>query len=352
MNINETFHTWKEKLLGNIGSVGVIVVAATVLYKALPTLNSFLDMMIGTASRLVQLSVYGIILILFFSIVLHPRFWTLMWHIREMIMNGLSKALLRADPIGRLRSFADDYLDVLRSRFNNAKSVVEAQLSKIQGKITEQENVHERKSREAEMLKRNHYRDGKWDSDVNQNNFRLASQEVAFAEDTLKELRKLEEMLRFSVTVLDKVGNALDYRIRLARRTADTLEMRYEATQSTRKALATAAEAWGAGDKARFDQMTRDYIEGQINGNIGVISTYLKALPELTSFADIQGEMASDTMMQRLRELESVADTAFSETEVQQSMLASGDVAKALSVNPKQRELVPARRYTGLLEKR
>lgn len=355
MQIGDTFYTWKERVLGNtgttivvaiLGGLGVLAAAKFVL----PLVNSVLQSLVGTVSALLQLSVYGVLLAVVIMFVSHPRFWTLMWHVRDAVTRSLSNALIKADPIGRLRAFADDYLEVIRAKFMNARSIVDSVLTRIRSRITKQEETQQTNEKQAAFLLKQHSKGGKWDTDQSRNDFNMASQNVKLAERTLKVLREQEGVLEYTVKVLDKVGSALEYRIGVQRATADALEIELISTTETKRALATAAEAWGAGDKGQFDKMVRAYIEEKIAGNVGEITTMLKVLPQLTAGDTIEVEMAGDEMMERLKRLESAADQLSDESKAEETQIASGGAIGVITDAAKRRELVAVpRKYQGLL---
>lgn len=354
------FLTRQEKKLGAMASIGFLALLAlgAMLFSGpiLAIVNNFLTLAIGVVGKTLALGALAVVLVFAVMFALDPRTWTLLWHLQHGFTRWLSEQWMKKDPIGRLRAFADEYLELMYNRFIELQGVVEAQLNRIREDIDVQENGTEAgkeglrlTQKMAKHLRDKHYDAGaqRWKNNQAYLEFKLLSQRSMMLETNLKDLRKHERLLSYAVQVLEKFANTFRFKIHATRQSADLLEMRYESAKAVHGALMAIQTAFGFGDMAQFDQMTRRYIEGEIAGYLGQSEAILKAIPELTSGEALKGEMAAEELMERLARWDELADEASQEAQRQSELLA-GDPEQVLEV-VKPRQLEPVGRYRGLL---
>ncbi len=347
------FLTRQEKGLGFVGTFLAGCVGIGVLFKALPFITSFLERltdMVGKALVLGGELFLAFVVLMFLT---NPRTWSLLKHVQYAFARWLSLLAIKQNPVARMRAFADEYLQEQFQRYNDATSVVEQQLNNTRRDIERATGELNDAAGIVRQLQKKHYDPAtkRWDDEDNHNQFRLQAQRVQFLEDTLKKLRTGEARLAMVVKVLDKCRSIFRFKIDSTKQSADFLERQLVSAQGTADALEAATSAFGGGDMARFDEMTRAYIEDQISGSVARIEVFLEAIPELTTLADLRGDIAEDGMMERLREWDSETDKMYAESQGDQAKLTSGDPSLAVEVI-QRREPVPVGRYSGLLGSR
>jgi hypothetical protein len=314
-----------EKQLGAAGTAVVLGVGGVGLYLALPALLSFLDMAISAVGKTLTLLGLGVVLVFVLMVLMNPRTWTEIWHLQHKFTRKLSDALMKADPFGRMRAFANEYLQAQWEKFNSAATTIEEQLLQKGQKITKMEADLNEANQNVAALKSRHFKDGRWDSEEYQSTFRLTSQKIVFLENSLYKLRKDEVKLQLLVKIIDKWRNNFRFEIETTRMTADFLEEDFRQANATANALEAASSAFGGGDMALADREVRAYIEKLTAGRIARAEVLMKQIPELTAIGDLKGDVAEDEIMNRLRELDAEADRALIEVQENKLTLSSGD---------------------------
>lgn len=342
----QDFLTRSEKRVGGVGTAAVLAAGAFVLYKALPFVNNFLDLAISATYKGFVLAGLGFVAVFIIMMLMDKRTWTNIWHIQHSFTRMLSRALMKYDPFGRMRAFADEYLGEKWEKFNNASTTIEDQHRQKGKRIAKMEVDLAEANSIVKALQTRHFRDGQWDSDENQTTFRLTSQKIVFLENSLTKLRKDEVKLSMLIKIIDKWRNSFKFEIETTRMTADFLEEDFKQADATAGALEAASSAFGGGDMAAADKEVRAYIEKLTTGRIARAEVLMKQIPELTAIGDLKGDVAEDEIMKRLQEFDMAADQAMTEVTQDRLTLQSGKPDQiAQIVKAPAKESVPARRY-------
>ena len=352
------FLTRQEKTVGAIATTALGAVGVFILYTALPFISSLLGMAISVVGQVMVLGGMLFVAVIVLTLLMQPRIWTEIWHLQRRFTRWFSNMAMKADPFGRMRAFANEFLQEQWNKFNDASVRIEDQLNQKRTKIGKleadlnggqgSEGQTTGFNKAVETLKSRHFKKNRWDTDENQNTFRLLAQRIQFTENSLNKLRKDEVKLSMLVKIIDKWRSNFGFEIETTRMTADYLEEDFRQADATAGALEAASSVFGNGDMAQADKEVRAYIEKLTSGRIARAEVLMKQIPELTSIGDLRGDVAEDEIMRRLRDLDSAADQATTEVEEDRKLLTSGDTGKiAQAIKTATKEPVPVRRYLG-----
>jgi len=317
------FLTREEKRIGAIATALLLGVGTWGLYNALPFINSFLGLAISAVGRLIVLGGLGVVAVILVTLFMQERTWTEIWHMQRRFTAWVSSLAMKADPFGRMRAFANEYLDSKWQKFNGAATTIEDQLIQKRQKIEKFKADLEEWNTNVETLKNRHFTNGAWDTEVNRNNFRLLSQKITFTENSVQKLEKDEIKLQLLVKIIDKWRNNFRFEIETTRMTADFLEEDFRQADATAGAVEAASSAFGGGDMAQADKDVRQYIEKLTSGRMARAEVLMKQIPELTAIGDLKGDAAEDEIMRRLKDLDSAADEAFREGQEERYVLTT-----------------------------
>lgn len=158
-----------EGVTGSLILGGLIIGGAYIFIKALPV-------MVGLASNLIYLTGMFLVLGAIIYLVLDPKMRTLCWYMYKSAMRWITSLFVKIDPIGILKSYAEDLKDnlgkmnkqitKLRSQMhllkeqihNNNKQINESITLAEQAKQGNQHSVLVLKSRQAGRLKESNFK--------------------------------------------------------------------------------------------------------------------------------------------------------------------------------------------------
>lgn len=354
----QEFLTKNEKAIGYTGIGFLGLFGASVLYYFRDVITGFLGFAITTVGQLMVLGGLGVLAVFVLTLLMQPGIQTEIRHLQYRIIRAISNFAMKSDPFGRMRAFANEYLQKQWDRFNGAATSIEDQLTqkkkKVEkftsdlqgGNIGSDGRPTEGLYSGVKAVQARHCKSGVWDSEENHNLFRSLSMKIRFTEQSLAKLQKDQTRLDMLVKIVDKWRNSFKFEIETTRMTADFLEEDFRQADATAGALEAASSAFGGGDMARADKEVRQYIEKLTSGRIARAEVLMKQIPELTALGDLKADIAEDDIMNRLRQLDSAADQAFGEVQQDRQKLTSGDHDQIVAViKAPTKQTVPARRY-------
>lgn len=339
------FLTREEKNMGGAATLCLGALGLYVLYRLLPAINNFLGLAISVAGRLLVLGGLGFLAVILITLLMQERTWTEIWHLERRFTHWLSGVAMKADPFGRMRAFANEYLQAQWEKFNDAATTLQDQLTQKGQKIERYTADLKDLNIMVKGLESRYCKANVWDTDEHHNLFRLQSQKITFTENSLEKLKKDQVKLSLLVKIIDKWRTNFKFEIETTRMTADYLEEDFKQADATAGALEAASSAFGGGDMAQADKEVRQYIEKLTSGRIARAEVLMKQIPELTAIGDLKGDAAEDEIMRRLKALDTAADEAFQEGQDDRDILTSGDAGRIAEViKAPAKEPIPIRR--------
>ena len=342
----QEFLTKNEKAVGYLGIGFLGLFGAGLLYMFRGVITGFLGFAITTVGQLMVLGGLGLLAVFILTLLMQPAVHTEIRHLQYRIIRAISDLAMKADPFGRMRAFANEYLQEQWMKFNNAAVRIQDQLNQKNKKIEKYQADLNSANDNVKALPSRHMKNGQWDTEDNHNLFRSESMKIKFLEGSLEKLRKDQTKLSMLVKIVDKWRNSFKFEIETTRMTADFLEEDFRQADATAGALEAASSAFGGGDMARADKEVRQYIENLTSGRIARAEVLMKQIPELTALGDLKADVAEDDIMNRLRQLDSAADQAFVEVQDNRQKLTSGNHDQIVEViKAPVRQAVPVHRY-------
>lgn len=353
-----TAKNWLSNAERNSGAIATWLVAGAAIlgaYAASDLILGILNFGIAAIGKTIVLGGLAFVAWMFFMWITNPRTQVELKHLNYRWCRVVSRQMMKSDPFGRMKAFANEYLQEQWDKFNEAATRVEAQLGQddppggVKGKLVKQRAIAATARRKAEAIQQQHYKNGQWDADVWQNNYRIESQRTLQAEEAIEKLEKSNLRLTALVKILDRWRETFRFQIESTRMTADHLEQQFNEARDTDLAVNAAASAFGGGDMASADEEVRKYIEDLTQQHLSSAASVMKQIPELTAFGNLQGDMAEAEMMRRLQSLDEESKAALSTATNDTKAIEAGDSNTTLALlQSKAAEPVQARRkYLG-----
>lgn len=342
----KNFLTKAEKQSGSIATWALAGLGIFVAYAARGPILGLLDFAIDATSKAITLGVLGVVGWMLFMWLANPRTQTELRHLNYRWCRKVSTFMMKSDPFGRMRAFANEYLQEQWNRFNDAATSVQAQLNETRTKLEKARTEMAQKEKEASTLQARYCPDGTtWASEEHRNGFRTASARVKFLADAIDKREKREQRLLVFIKVLDRMRETFRYQIEMTRMTADHLEEQYKEALSMDNATSAAASAFNQGDMAQADKEVREYIEQLTSEHIARAEMVMKEIPALTAVGDLQGDIAEEEMMRKLQMLDTESTAALVAVESEHRQITSGNSASTVELLHAKAEPVPVRRY-------
>lgn len=341
-----TARNFLTKAEAQSGSLAVwAIVAAVVLgaYAAQDLILGLLNFGIEATSKALVLGGLGLVAFMFWMWITNPQTQVELRHLNYRWCRKVSTFMMKSDPFGRMRAFANEFLQEQWNKFNDAATTVQQQLIETNTKIEKARTEMAAAEQQATTLESRYCSNGQWASEEHRNGFRTAAQKVKFLTEALDKREKRVIRLTTFIKVLDRMRQTFKYQIDMTRMTADFLEEQYKEAQAMDHATGAAASAFSQGDMAQADKDVREYIETLTSEHIARAEVVMKQIPELTAVGDLQGDMAEDEMMRRLNALDNDSRDALVQVEAGHRALTSGDSATVQGMIVK--EAVPVKRY-------
>lgn len=336
--------TKQEQRLGATFSIVAVGFGALALWAARDAIIGLLNFAISAVGRMVILGALSFAAVVLVMLAMNPRTWTELWHFQARIARWVSGWAMRSDPFGRMRAFADEFLQGQWNKFNDAATRIEAQLQSVRGKIKNHEAKLAESTKMVESLSSRYMDDrNQWTDEQKRDTFRLESQRIQFTESALKKLRVSENTLATLVKIVDRWRNTFSYEIESTRMSADFLEAEWNQANDTAGALESVSSVFGKGDMAKADQEVRAYIEKLTANRMAQAEVLMKQIPELTAIGDLRADMAEDEITARLTRLDAESQRALVEVQEDRRLIQQGGSAKAVVETIK--EPVRTRRY-------
>lgn len=321
----KNFLTSAERQSGAITSWALAAVGLFGLYIARDTVLGLLDFGIAAVGKTLFLGGLAFVAWFLFMWITNPRTQVMLRHLNYAWCRKISTIAMKADPFGRMKAFANEYLQEQWSKFNDAAVRISTQLDTVKRKIEKHQETLAESNKKAAALQTKYCPTGTWASEAHQNNFRLEAQRIELTEQALEKLRKSEVRLATLVKILDRWRETFRFQIESTRLTAESLEQQYNEARDTEGAITAASVAFGAGDMAEADKEVRNYIEALTSGHIARAEVLMKQIPELTAVGDLRGEAAEAEIMRRLTVLDTESQQALSTATEDQKLLSTGD---------------------------
>lgn len=345
----KNFLTKAEKQSGSLATWGIVAAIALTAYTAQSAIIGFLNFGIEAVGKSIVLGGLGIVGWMLFMWITNPRTQTELRHLNYRWCRKVSTFMMKADPFGRMRAFANEYLQEQWNRFNDAATKVQAMLQETRTKLEKSREELVQKEREAETLQSRYYNaaagGGGWASEEHRNGFRTASARVKFLTDAIDKRSKREQRLLVFIKVLDRMRETFRYQIEMTRMTADHLEEQYKEALSMDNATSAAASAFNQGDMAQADKEVREYIEQLTSEHIARAEMVMKEIPALTAVGDLQGDIAEEEMMRKLQALDTESTAALVAVESEHRQITSGNSGSTMELLHAKAEPVQVRRY-------
>lgn len=342
----KTFLTSDEKTNARLVNVLLIVGVLFGGYLLQDTILGVLNFGIALIGRTIMLGVMAAIAFFGFMTVTNPRFQTEFKMLNYRWVRWLSGIAMKSDPFGRMRAFANEFLQEQWNKFNDAATRIEAQKLDVERKIKKYDATLHESEKTVAMLQDRYCPDGRnWTDEEMRNQFRLESQRIKLTEDSLTKLRTDLNKLALLVKIVDRWRNTFKFEIESTRMTADFLEQQYNTANDTAGALEAASSAFGHGDMAAADKEVREYIEKLTSTRMAQADVLMKQIPELTKLGDLKGDVAEDEIMRRLTAFDSESQRAFVQVQEENRQLTTGDTSTALHVIKAKTAEPATRRY-------
>jgi hypothetical protein len=265
-------------------------------------------------------------------------------HLNYRWCRKVSTFMMKQDPFGRMRAFANEYLQEQWQRFNDAAVSVQQQLTETKAKLEKSIAALDEYVRQADTLQSRYCQNGTWASEEHRNAFRMASQKATFEQEAIGKRQAREKRLTLLIKVLDRMRETFRYQIDMTRLTADFLEEQYKEAKATDDATNAAASAFSQGDMAAADKEVREYIETLTAEHIARAEVVMKQIPQLTAVGDLKGDVAEEEMLRRLQALDVDSQEALVAVESTHRQLTSGDAAQHQAVLT-IKDAVPVKKY-------
>lgn len=341
----KSFLTRAEKQSGSIAQWGLIAAGAFGLFLAKDLILGFLNFGIEATSKGLVLGGLGLVAWMFWMWITNPQTHTELRHLNYRWCRAVSSYMMKADPFGRMKAFANEHLQEQWNKFNEAATRIQEQLTLVKSKIERDSKLRETSDAEASALKARYCVDGVWASAEHHNGYRLASLKVKQLTEALDKRHKSEQRLTVMIKILDRWRETFRYQIESTRMTAEHLEQQYNEARDTEGAINAASSAFGSGDMAQADKEVREYIEQLTAGHLARAEVMMKQIPELTALGDLKGDVAEDEMNRRLQNLDADSSAALVEVTADHRAITAGDSGSVVSLLQQKAEPVSVRRY-------
>ena len=341
----KSFLTRAEKQSGAIAQWGIIAAIAFGMFIAKDLILGFLNFGIEATSKAIVLGGLGLVAWMLFMWISNPRTQSELRHLNYRWSRYVSTFMMKSDPFGRMKAFANEYLQEQWQRFNDAAVRIQQQLDLVRNKTDKQSIGLADSNSKVGALESRYFQGGVWASEEHRNAFRLESQRIKLTEDTLARLATSEARLAIMVKILDRWRETFRYQIESTRMTAEFLELQYNEARDTEGAINAASSAFGHGDMAQADKEVREYIEQLTAGHLARAEVLMKQIPELTAIGDLKGDIAEDEIMRRLQNLDADASAALVEVTADHKAITSGDNGSMVSLLQQKAEPVQVKRY-------
>lgn len=340
-NGKSMFLTGKEKLIGAL--VWLVPASLFTFFFGAPILNRINEILlvatdvVGNAIMLIVLAFIAMVMLWF---AFNPRTWTMLFYTGHRVMNAMTKSMIKSDPIGMMRTFAEVYLqkklDQIIAKLNVVKAArrkvadtVERNLERIRDLNDQARVLHSRSFDETNEV---------WKNEEDLQLFREHSMNADILESSTSKLQKQLDRLDLYVAVLEKFTRAFESRKRNTQFLVDVLSTEYEATKATAEAGAAVGALFGSDDHKRVFDMSVEYVREQVATYITAADTALSFTKGFTQEMDLKGDVAEKRM---LDELSSKVDALIIGGQREHKLIAEGHVMEV--VQGGARELVPVR---------
>jgi hypothetical protein len=320
----KNFLTSQEKHVGALFSTGVVAFGFLGLYAARGLLFGLFDFGINLLGRAIMLGALGLVATFLVMLAMNPQTYTEIWHLQRRVARWVSDRAMKADPFGRMRAFADEFLGAQYEKFEAASVRIQSLWITTRHNIAKHEEALENSSNTAQALKSARYKGGTWQDDASRDQFRLESQRITLTEDALKKSRQQEAQLAMLVKIVDRWRNTFKFEIESTRMSADFLESQWHQANEMAGAVEAASSVFGHGDMARADKEVRAYIDKLTSERMAKAEVLMKQIPELTALGDLRGDVAEQEVMARLQALDDESQRAFVEVQADRSLIEAG----------------------------
>lgn len=338
------FLTKAERQSGGIATWALIAAGVFMAYLAQDTILGVLNFGIAAVGKAITLGVLGLVGWMFFMWITNPATAVELRHLNYRWCRKVSTFMMKQDPFGRMRAFANEYLQEQWEKFNTAAVAVQQQLQETKAKLEKSREALANHETEAATLQSRYCQGNTWASEEHRNGFRMASQRAQFEREAITKREAREKRLAIMIKVLDRMRETFRYQIDMTRLTADFLEEQYREAKAADDATSAAASAFSQGDMAAADKEVREYIETLTAEHIARAEVVMKQIPQLTAVGDLKGDIAEDEMLRRLQALDVDSQEALVAVESTHRQLTSGNSATVVEAI-KVPEAVPVKKY-------
>jgi hypothetical protein len=352
-SIKNTFLTKKEKFWGNLSLAGAGVVGLIVLTKVLPWISNILDLMIGIVGKGIVLAVgLGVLGILVFML-LHPSFHEWLWFKRAILYRKLAQHMVKADPIGTIWAFINEYLEVKLAALKDAIERIFESKSKVVSAAGNLKEKFDDAIDQAAELKNRSYRNGQWVNQQDQMAFRLASTNAGMYKKSIEKAESKLNMIEKLLEVHTQIKRGLEFRVKAFKSMAETMAIDLEVAEQTSAAVQIGNETLSdSGYKTQIVTMAIDYVRNRVAESMGQVENLTRLTPELLGESELQGDIFSRKMLVQLDGMKQSADEFVLAAETEQKQLTGGNMPQVLELvtSDRKREEIPAgirpRKYT------
>lgn len=340
----QNFLTKAEAQSGGIAKWALAALALFVAYLSQDLILGMLNFGIAAVGKAITLGVLGLIGWMGFMWITNPRTQAELRMLNYQWCRKVSTFMMKQDPFGRMRAFADEFLQAQWQKFQDASVTVQQQLTETKMKLEKSRTALANHDSEAATLQSRYCQHGTWASEEHRNAFRMASNKSQFEREAIVKREAREKRLTTLIKVLDRMRETFRYQIDMTRLTADHLEEQYKEAKAADDAAGAAASAFSHGAEAQADKEVREYIESLTAEHIARAEVIMKEIPALTAAGDIKGDIAEEEMLRRLEALDVDSQQALVTVESTHRQLTSGDATLAVE-SIKVKDAVPVKKY-------